>query len=344
MYAVFCSIMLQRNIFLWFTDFFFSFFFVASVTLAYPSYLPFAFHLRSVSMDILLGLLCPLAMPIVVSKRILDASVPADSSQQPDDSSAREDAPATPPPYIVGRRLGRGAFGDVYLLTRTRDNQQFAGKRPRVGASMLMGLQEVQTLQAVASGECPNVIQYHSLEWINGEMYIVMEYAPNGSLHAWIKKRKQQNMPFSKRRVAKMFKQLLTGLAYCHARGVMHRDLKPDNILLGTDRVCKLCDLGLGKQCDLSSSVCHTLCGCVSYVAPEILLKMQYSQKADIWSLGMIFYNILTLEFKDNKELFRHTPTIDRPDLPKKYADMVIKMLQPRSEDRPTAQELLNQL
>lgn len=117
-------------------------------------------------------------------------------------------------------------------------------------------------------------------------VYIVMDMA-KGDLASLI----HCNSSFTELEIATIMKMILTGLSYIHQNGIIHRDIKPHNVLISHEGVAKISDFGLCVQSE-SSDVC---CGTKVYMAPEVLLYgNEYSQKADVWSVGCILWELIT--------------------------------------------------
>lgn len=117
-------------------------------------------------------------------------------------------------------------------------------------------------------------------------MHLVLEYAKKGNLFVYLKKRSK----LSESEIKRLFKQVCEAVAYLHGKRIIHRDLKPENILLDSEKNAKLCDFGWSA---LKSRVRTTFCGTYEYMAPEIFSYQRYDEKVDIWSLGILLYELL---------------------------------------------------
>jgi len=136
----------------------------------------------------------------------------------------------------------------------------------------------------------PNVINIK--EAYNGpkRLYIVMEFMGGGELLGLIQKRKV----FPEKEACKIFHQIVSALSYLHSIGIVHRDIKPDNLLLttqGEDAVVKIADFGFAKR--IGDGFLHTPCGSPVYTAPEIIREEAYNKSVDMWSLGVLLYILL---------------------------------------------------
>jgi serine/threonine protein kinase len=126
-----------------------------------------------------------------------------------------------------------------------------------------------------------------------------MELCAGGDLLNYVRKRRKL-----KEDVAKyVFRQVVDGLQYCHSKGIVHRDMKLDNLLLDESGTVKICDFGVSKQLTSSHETMTEQCGTPAYIAPEILKDKGYRGfGVDIWSLGVCLYALLygTVPFKAN--------------------------------------------
>ena len=154
----------------------------------------------------------------------------------------------------------------------------------------------------------PNILKLYQYFEDKDHVYLVLEYAPKGSLANYL--RKLYRNPFTsslhKQKVLSekesfvFFIQTCLGLDYLHRNGILHRDLKPENLLLDQNGNVKLCDFGW--SIDESVSARNTICGTLEYMAPEVLDSSSYNEEIDIWSLGMMLYEFFHGRFPE-KEL-----------------------------------------
>ncbi|KAH8352800.1 ovarian-specific serine/threonine-protein kinase Lok isoform X1 [Drosophila takahashii] len=213
--------------------------------------------------------------------------------------------------YYVNRKLGSGAYGLVRLVYDTRTCQQFAMKI--VKKNMLSGsarpstnfsdpdrvLNEAKIMKNLSH---PCVVRMHDIVDKPDSVYMVLEFMRGGDLLNRIINNKLLSEETSKL----YFYQMCHAVKYLHDRGITHRDLKPDNVLLETndeETLLKVSDFGLSKFVQ-KDSVMRTLCGTPLYVAPEVLItggREAYTRKVDIWSLGVVLFTCLsgTLPFSD---------------------------------------------
>lgn len=194
-------------------------------------------------------------------------------------------------PYVLESYLGAGAFKSVY---RARHDEP--GEVPEVVALGFPhqqdeeGIVELNKEFAVLSRLVhPNVLRVHAIERHDGTSFLVMEYVEGQTLRAVLKQR-----GFLPRDEALRFVGLLSeALAYAHASRVLHRDVKPENVLVTTGRVPKLLDFGVARILARTSQKASTNIGTVEYMAPE-QMQGAAGTNADLWGLGVTFYELLT--------------------------------------------------
>ncbi|XP_022575191.2 CBL-interacting serine/threonine-protein kinase 17 isoform X1 [Brassica napus] len=246
--------------------------------------------------------------------------------------------------YELGKTLGEGNSANVKLARDTVSGQSFAVKiidKSRI-SRLNVSLQikrEIRTLKVLKH---PNVVRLHEVLASKTNIYMVLEYVTGGDLFDRI----VCEGKISEREGRKMFQQLIDGLNYCHYKGVFHRDLKLENVLLDAKGHIKITDFGLSAlpQHFREDGLLHTACGSPNYVAPEVLVNKGYDGAAsDIWSCGVILYAILTgcLPFDDTnlaaicRKIVKGDPPIPRWISPGAKT-MIKRMLDPNPMTRIT--------
>ncbi|XP_052208605.1 CBL-interacting serine/threonine-protein kinase 1-like [Diospyros lotus] len=205
--------------------------------------------------------------------------------------------------YEIGRTLGEGNFGKVKLARHLDSGQCFALKileKDRIVHLQNIADQikrEIGTLKLLKHA---NVVGLHEVMASKTKIYMVLEYVTGGELFDRIAYKGK----LSEAEGRKLFQQLIDGVSYCHNKGVYHRDLKLENILVDAKGNIKITDFGLSAlpQQFRDDGLLHTTCGSPNYVAPEILANRGYDgATSDTWSCGVILYVILTgyLPFDD---------------------------------------------
>ena len=221
----------------------------------------------------------------------LDASLGGSDGQlQP-----RRSTSAEPPRYVVLGVLGVGASGVVYAAFDSKLDRKVALKLLRVGTvepgadgAAARLLQEAQTLARLAH---PNVVAVHDVGTLDDRVFIAMEFVEGITLSRWLAMR-----PRPWREVVATFKDLSRGLAAAHAAGIVHRDFKPDNVLIGDDGRPRIVDFGLAAMLADAPAATGTLVGTPAYMAPEQLRGEASGTAADQFSLCAALYEALYRE------------------------------------------------
>ena len=233
--------------------------------------------------------------------------------------------------YTIGRVLGSGAQGRALLVTRKSTEDEFAMKQVTYDSmkpsEQKACLHEVQLLSRLSH---PNIIGYHDAFLEDGTLCIVMELASGGDLAHELATAQKANEPLPEARLLDLLAQLADALHYMHACRVIHKDIKPANILLTADGTPKLADLGISlsmvafeKQVARQLRPGESEAECVDvsskiegtpfYMAPELLewddarlatsesqrlatAGSQYSPASDVWALGVTFYELVCLQ------------------------------------------------
>ncbi|XP_030955292.1 serine/threonine-protein kinase SAPK4-like [Quercus lobata] len=183
--------------------------------------------------------------------------------------------------------LGYESIGEVWLVENKKTTELFAMKCFKRGHQIDKYLAREIIIQK--SLYHPNVIQFKEVVLSSTYLCIVMEYAKGGDLYnkIFIKGLNENTARY-------YFQQLISGVFYCHTKGMCHRDLKPENILLdGSDLPClKICDIGFSKQYRMHSKLKSAI-GTPQYSAPEVCSREYDGKLADLWSCGVILYTML---------------------------------------------------
>jgi len=205
--------------------------------------------------------------------------------------------------FEIGKPLGKGKFGNVYLAREKNSKFVVALKvlfkkelqRAKVEHQLRREI-EIQTHL-----RHPNIIRMFGYFHDDNRVYLIIEYAPGGELY---KKLQAQTLKkFDEKTSANYIAQLVDALIYCHSRNVLHRDIKPENILLGANGELKIADFGWSVHAPTSKRA--TVCGTLDYLPPEMIEGKGHDKTADIWSAGILCY-----EFLVGKPPFE-TPTYD---------------------------------
>ncbi|XP_077641112.1 serine/threonine-protein kinase 36 [Lonchura striata] len=190
--------------------------------------------------------------------------------------------------YHILEMIGEGSFGRVYKGRRKHSAQVVALKFiPKVGRSEkeLKNLQ--REIEIVRDLHHPNIIQMLDSFETAKEVVVVTDYA-EGELFQILED--DGSLPESQ--VQTIAAQLISALYYLHSHRILHRDMKPQNILLGKDSVVKLCDFGFARAMSIHTMVLTSIKGTPLYMSPELVEERPYDHTADLWSVGCILYEL----------------------------------------------------
>ncbi|HUX06338.1 MAG TPA: protein kinase [Acidobacteriota bacterium] len=197
------------------------------------------------------------------------------------------------PKYKVEKKLGSGGMADVYLGFHNQLKRKVAIKvLPKMFArDEGMVKRFLQEAESAAQLEHPNIISIYDIGVAGHLNYFIMAFVPGGTLKGLLRKKKQLEV----KTAGKVVEQICGALQYAHDKGVIHRDIKPDNIMFDERDNAILTDFGIAKAKFASKmTATGTLIGTPHYMSPEQLKGLEVDGRSDIYSLGVMFYEILT--------------------------------------------------
>lgn len=197
-------------------------------------------------------------------------------------------------PYLLGNKLGQGGMGVVFKAQHTESGEVHALKGLSLDAEDVLLRRFEREVDAQSKVDRhPNVVRVHGAGESGGYRYLAMDLAPGGDLQERLRGQR-----FSQTEAARLVLDLARGLAHVHACGILHRDLKPGNVLFDAEGTPKLVDFGLAGLRSGSSALTKTgeMLGTPSYMAPEQALGdfSKVDERADVYALGSILYECLT--------------------------------------------------
>jgi serine/threonine protein kinase len=264
--------------------------------------------------------------------------------------------------YDVERVLGRGAMGVVYLARDRRIGRRVALKTitltpeqfddstsPKEFHSRLQREAEVS-----GSLQHPNIVTLYEAGYEDERIsYLAMEYVEGETLLALIKA--AAPAPIELQPALALIEDVLRGLAYAHAAEIIHRDIKPANILVTGEGRAKVADFGIARPKNSSMTAAGTLMGTPNYMSPEQVLGQPLTPKADIFSTGVLFFEMLTgikpfmagdLTGILHNILRQRVPHVSdlNPAVPKNVGDVVERMIAKSPEERLNAADALAEI
>ncbi len=246
--------------------------------------------------------------------------------------------------YKIISQLGKGGMATIYMAFQPNMERNVALKvLPKQHAKDPEFLGRFkQEAKLIAGFQHPHILPVFDFGEADGYTYLVMAYIEGGTLTDIL-----QGEPLDKEQTIQYITQLSGALDYAHKRKVIHRDLKPSNVLIGSSGNCLLADFGVAKILGGSNKFTATgeMVGTPSYMSPEQIQGIPLDTTSDIYSLGIILYEMVTSRppFKGATPasiLIKHLheplppPSFANPDMPKAVEQVIIKSLEKDSKDR----------
>jgi len=247
--------------------------------------------------------------------------------------------------YRSLNKIGQGASGGVYTAYRVDTNQSVAIKQMNLEQQPKKDL-IINEILVMKDSKHRNIVNFMDSFLHGGDLWVVMEYMEGGSLTDVV----TYNM-MTEGQIAAVCRETLQGLQHLHSKGVIHRDIKSDNILLSLDGHIKLTDFGFCAQINEAMMKRTTMVGTPYWMAPEVVTRKEYGRKVDIWSLGIMAIEMIEgeppyLTESPLRALFliatNGTPDLKEPDqLSQELKDFLSQALEVSPDRRASAGELL---
>ena len=255
--------------------------------------------------------------------------------------------------YKKIQQLGEGSFGKAFLCKRESDDSLCVIKQILIEGMDKKEKDDVLNESIIlAKLDHQNIIKFFEVFESNIPKHmvnIVTEYADGGDLSEKIKEKKNKNNNFTESEILDYFTQICLAIKHIHEKKIIHRDLKSGNIFLMKNGLVKLGDFGIAKRFQKTMDKAKTFIGTPYYLSPEIINGKPYDSKSDIWSLGVLLYEMMTFKMPFNanslpmlsvkimRGQYIPPPTIYTKDL----RELVTKCLTVEPKNRPSIQEIL---
>ena len=268
-------------------------------------------------------------------------------------------ASITEPPRVAGEKyigkyrvkgeLGRGGMGAVYLAEQPGLGREVAIKELIQSADPVALRRFLQEAQVMARTSHPNLVQVHDMELQGNVNYLVLEFVRGRSLRDWMN---QEQLPPPK--VFAVMHGILQALDYAHRHQIVHRDMKPENVLISDEGAVKVADFGIARLTDDSvapgntATKTGTTVGTPQYMSPEQVASSKVDGRSDLYSAGIMFYELVvgqppfTASEADGPFtlMAKHVqappkpPSVHKPGLDMRLEEVILKSLSKRPEER----------
>lgn len=256
--------------------------------------------------------------------------------------------------YRVRARIARGGMATVYVATDLRLERRVALKvmHGHLTDDSVFQSRFIQEARSAARLANPHVVNVFDQGQDAGMAYLVMEYLPGATLRELLREARRLTVP----QAVTIMDATLQGLAAAHAAGIVHRDVKPENILLAEDGRIKIGDFGLARATTANTASGAQLLGTIAYLAPELVTRGTADARSDIYALGIMLYEMLTGEqpYKGEQPMqiaFQHAtdsvprPSARNPAVPDQLDELVLWATEKVPDERPVdAQAMLDRL
>ena len=250
--------------------------------------------------------------------------------------------------FLIGKKLGSGQFGHVYLA-KLKSTQficaiKVINKKRLLKQSLKCINQVRREIEIQSHLHHPNILSIYNFFWDKKNIYLVIEYALGGELFKIL--HQEENGRFTEPKVAFYIEQVCNAIEYIHSMNIIHRDIKPENILISNE-VIKLADFGWSIH-QKSNKIRTTFCGTAEYMPPEVINGQPHIPPSDLWCLGILIYELCAGEppftAKNNAEIIHKIKIFKMKDYPDYFSeeckDLIEKLIRRSPKDRISIQEV----
>ncbi|WWC88511.1 uncharacterized protein L201_003422 [Kwoniella dendrophila CBS 6074] len=263
-----------------------------------------------------------------------------------DSGSATAGIQLSLPQFEIGRPLGKGKFGRVYMARTKAPPHFIVALKCLHKAEIVQGKVEKQVRREIEIQQNlrhPNILRLYGYFHDSKRIFLVLEFAMKGELYKQLSKLGR----FDEKRSSRYIYQMADALSYLHKKHVMHRDIKPENLLIGLKGELKIADFGWSVHAP--SNRRNTLCGTLDYLPPEMVEGKEHTAQVDLWALGVLCYEFISGNppFEDHAghaATYKRIRNVDLkiPEFVSAEAgDLIKKLLRYNPEDRLPLSEVL---
>lgn len=239
--------------------------------------------------------------------------------------------------YVLIEELGRGGMGIVYKAEERVSHRLVAIKvlPPYLSEDVMSRVRFFREADIVANLHHPHIVRI--IETNQLQNFLVMEYISGGTLNSW-----RTQHPNQEHQLLRFIVQILEALHVVHEQGIIHRDMKPENILIAGPQTAKLTDFGIAHICGATITYTGTHLGTLPYMSPEQVLGEEIDRRSDIYGIGVMLYEVLTgeLPFTGGNTSYDHIHTLPRapcvlsPNLAPELSNIILKCLAKHPKNR----------
>lgn len=233
--------------------------------------------------------------------------------------------------FVLEEELSRGTQGSVWKVKFKYDGKQYVLKELKLTGKLSQrnAFKEVELLRQLDHRNCVRCFG-HFVDNVNNMFCIILDYCGGGDLAHLIEQHKRKSVYLEESYIWSIFHQICLGVQHLHQLGIVHRDLKTSNIFLTDNKTPKIGDLGVSYQVR-ENVMLQSFSGTPLYLSPELVRGDPYNEKTDIWSLGIVMYELCSLSppFTGSTllNLAQAIDTADIPPLPNNYSSKIERFI-----------------
>jgi len=245
--------------------------------------------------------------------------------------------------FEIGKPLGKGKFGSVYLAREKTTKYIVAIKVLKKSQLLKSGVEHQlrREIEIQSHLRHTHILRMYGYFYDHKSIYLILEYSPGGELYKKLVSRGR----FSEKTAAQYTSDLAEALEYCHSKNIIHRDIKPENLLLGSRGEIKIADFGWSVHAPTSRR--NTMCGTLDYLPPEMVEGHDHDENVDNWTVGILLYEFLVgnppFEARTHADTYKRILSVDLrfPDVvPQDARDLIRRLLKKNPAQRLSWREV----